>query len=324
MKTLLLFLLAVFLLAFTVRAGSSDPRSGVWTAELKDNQLELSIFHGSRDGQRGVNVMGFKVALADLDLAKSAVESSAANVTFALKREAGTVAFDGRFATGDGAGQYKFAPNDAYQRELNALGFDDIGDNEMLVFAAHDLRLATIRELIAIGQKPQRRQLDEIAVFHITPALLREYATLGFPSLTIREAVQMRVGSIDANFVHSLRELGYANLSAREISEMGILGATPAYIRSLRDAGLRDLSPRDATQLRVGQVTPQRIEELRRAGYTNLSARQLSELGIHGITPAYIEELRKLGYDNLTPRQLIEMKVNDVTPEYIRSMRPSS
>jgi len=325
MKTLLFFLLAGLLLAFTAHAGThdvrSDVRSGVWTAELKGDRLDLTIFRGSREGQRGVNLMGIEVALADLGLAKSAAESSAANVTFSLKREAGTVAFDGRFATGDGAGQYKFAPNDAYERELNALGYDEISDNDMLVFATHDLRIATIRDLIAAGQKPQRRQLDEIAVFHITASLLREYATLGFPDLTIRDAVQMRVGSVDAKFVNALRDLGYTNLSAHQISEMAILGATPAYIRSLRDAGLLDLSPREATKLRIGGITPQRIEELRRAGYTNLTAHQLSELGIHGVTPTYIEELRKLGYQDLTPRQLIDMKIHGATPAYIRSMK---
>ena len=47
-----------------------------------------------------MNLMGIEVALADLGLAKSDAESPAANVTFSLKREAGTVAFDGRFATG--------------------------------------------------------------------------------------------------------------------------------------------------------------------------------------------------------------------------------
>jgi hypothetical protein len=321
MKTLLLFLLVALLLAFTAHAASSDIRSGVWTAELKGDRLDLTIFRGSREGQRGMNLMGVDVALADLGLAKSDAESPAANVTFTLKREAGTVAFDGRFATGDGAGQYKFAPDVAYERELNALGYNEISDNDMLVFATHDLRIGTIRELIAAGQKPQRRQLDEVAVFHITASLLHEYAALGFPDLTIREAVQMRVGGVDGKFVNALHDLGYTNLSAHQISEMGILGATPAYIRSLREAGLRELSPRDATELRVGQVTPQRIEELRRAGYANLTARQLSELGIHGVTPAYIEELRKLGYDELTPRQLIDLKIHDVTPAYIRSMK---
>jgi hypothetical protein len=264
MKTLLFFLLVALLLAFTAHAGSYDVRSGVWTAELKGDRLDMTIFRGSREGQRGMNLMGVEVALADLGLAKSDAESPAANVTFSLKREAGTVAFDGRFATGDGAGQYKFAPNDAYERELNALGYNEISDNDMLVFATHDLRIATIRDLIAAGQKPQRRQLDEIAVFHITAALLREYAALGFPDLTIRDAVQMRVGSIDAKFVNALRELGYTNLSAHQISEMGILGATPAY-----------------------------IEELRKLGYQDLTPRQLIDMKIHDVTPAYIRSMKK-------------------------------
>lgn len=320
MKTILLILFAALFLAFAAHAAPDDIRSGVWTADLNGNALNLTMFRGARDGERHTHTMGFSIPLADLGLAKSDVESAAANVRFALKRDAGTVTFDGRFATGDGAGHYVFAPNESYERELNGLGYDDIADHEMLLYTTEDLKVSTVRELIALGRKPTRRELNEVAVFNITPSLLREFASLGFPELSIREAVSMRVGKIDASFVRGLRELGYTDLTARDISNMGILGATPQYIRSLRDAGLHQISAREATNLRVGHVTPERIEELRRAGYPNLTARQLSELGIHNMTVAYIEELRKAGYTDLTPRQLVDMKVHNVTADYIRSM----
>jgi hypothetical protein len=320
MKTFLILLAAALFVAFAAHAASGDARNGVWTAELHDDRLDLTMFRGSREGHRGMNMMGFNVPLAEIGLAKADAESAAANVTFAMKREAGTIEFDGRFATGDGAGQYRFKPNDDFEHALNELGYDELTDNDMLVYAAHDLRINTVRDLIAMQQKPTRRQLDEVAIFGITAQLLREYATAGFPNLSIREAVQMRIGQVDAKFISQLRDLGYAKLSAREISELGILGATPAYIRSMRDAGLTNLTPRDLTNLRVGNVTPKRIEELRRAGYDHLTAHELSDLGIHHITVEFIEELRKLGYQNLSTRELVDLKIHNVTADYIRSM----
>jgi len=323
MKTLLLILFAALFLAFAAHAEPEDFRKGVWTADFSGDHLNITVFRGAHDGTRTTNMMGFNVALADVGLTKSDVEAAAANVNFALKREAGTVAFEGRFATGDGAGSYRFTPNESFARALNELGYEDIGDRQLLLYTVQELKISVVRDLIAMGKKPTRRQLDEVAIFGITPQLLREYASLGYPDLSIREAVQMKIGRVDARFVSELASLGYKNLSAREISNLGILGVTPAYIRSLRDAGLGELSARDATNLRVGQITPERIAAYRRAGYDHLTARELSDFGIHQVTPEFIEELRKLGYTDLTPRQLVDMKIHSVTPEYIRSMTKS-
>jgi hypothetical protein len=323
MKTFLLILFAALFLAVAAHAEPEDVRKGVWTADFSNGHLNITVFRGAHDGSRNTSMLGFNVAPADVGLAQSDVEAPAANVTFALKREAGTVAFEGRFATGDGAGQYRFTPNESFARALRELGYEEIGDRQLLLFAVQDLRIAVVRDLIAMGRKPTRRELDEVAIFGITPQLLREFASLGYPDLTIREAVQMKIGRVDARFVNELAALGYKNLSAREISNLGILGVTPVYIRSLRDAGLRELSARDATNLRIGQITPERIAEFRRAGYDHLTPRELSDFGIHRVTPEFIQELRKLGYTDLTPRQLIDMKIHSVTPEYIRSMTKS-
>lgn len=320
MKTLVIVVFLILAVTFTLHAATGDGRHGVWTADLTGDQLHLTVFRGDDQSRHASGMMGFELSLTELGLAKSTVESNAANVTFSLARPAGTVAFDGRFASGDGAGQYRFTPNPSYERELNKLGYDDITDNQMLLFAVENLQLDNVRGLIALDRKPQRRQLDEVAVFHITPQLLRDFDALGFGVLPIREAVNMRVGHVDANFVREIRALGFTDISPRDVANLGILGATPAYIRSLRDAGLRDITPRQATDLRVGNVTPRYIDELRRAGYGDLSARQLAEFGIQHVTVEYINQLRAAGYDHLTPRQLIEMRVMNVTPEYIRSM----
>jgi hypothetical protein len=324
MKCSLLVLCAIAV-CFTAYSATTDLRSGVWTASLRENDpstLEVSLFQGKNKSHlwRGYNnIMGFDAPLAAVTgLAASDVNSAAANVQFALIRPAGTIGFEGRFSDGNGAGNFRFTPNEAFIKEMESLGYKEFTDDDLLVLAAHDFAPQTIRDLRQMGYEPTRKEVVELAIFRINAALVREYARLGYPNLAIRELVNMRVGRVDAAYVNGMRELGYT-LSAREVANLAILGVTPAYVRELKAAGLTNLSAREAENLRVGNITAKRIEEYRRMGY-DLEPRKLADFGIHGVTPQYIEELRALGYKDISAKDLIEMRIFGVTPDYIRKM----
>lgn len=324
MKTFLVIL--AIAICFSAYA-AIDARSGAWTAEIIDGDtMQLSIFQGRSSERNGYgwggNVMGFNEPLASFSgLSKSDVESNAANVKFELRRAAGTLVFDGRFSESTGAGHFRFTPNDAFVKEMDSLGYSDFSDQQMLMFAVHDFRPQTVRDLRAMGYQLSKRELEEVAIFRVNAELVRDFARLGYPNLTLRELVDMRVGRVDVEYINAMRALGYTTLSAHDLSNMAILGVRPSYIRELQAAGLTNLSSRELSDLRVGHVTASRIEEYRKMGYTGLSARQLAEMGIHGVTPSYIEELRTLGYSNISTRQLIEMKIFGVTPDYIRKLK---
>jgi hypothetical protein len=323
MKTLILILCAIGI-CFGAYAATGT-HAGVWTAELQDDKLQITIFHREHDTAEGArrfnNQMGFDVRLAELaGVSSSELRSDAANVKFMLTREAGSITFDGRFSNGNGAGQFDFRPSDAFVRTLGSLGFSEFRHDELLIFAVNDLTTETVRGLQSLGYHPTNHELVDIAIFNITPDAVREYARLGWENLPIRELVELRIGHIDAAWVKAMRDLGFTGLTSREASNAGILGVTPAYVREMRAAGLESTSLHQLTDLRVGHITPKRIEEYTHAGYPHLSARELSELGVQGVTPQYIEELRAAGYDHLTVHQLINAKIFGVTPEYIRKM----
>lgn len=320
MKTLLI--LTAVVVCFSAYAAIDSPHNGAWTAEIDGDSLQVTMFvgHSGRDSHRYMNnIMGFTEPLVTFaGLSSTEAKTNAANVNFEMRRPAGTIAFDGRFSDGTGAGHFRFTPDPAFLREMETLGYSGFTDDQLLVFTAHSFSPQTIRDLRSMGYQPTQREVEDIAIFRITADLLREYARLGYPSLRLREAVDMRVGHVDAAFIAGMRELGYNELSARQIADMGVLGVKPSYIRELQNAGLRDVPARQLTDLRVGHVTAERVTQYRRLGYDNLSASQLSEMGIHGVTPKLIEEFRTLGYDRLPVRQLVEMKIFGVTPDYVR------
>ena len=321
MKTLLL--LVAVIACFSLYA-AGEPNTGAWTAELDGGVLQVTIFQrdGTRDGRRFVNnTMAFSEPVTDFaNLAASDLNANGSNVQFELRRAAGTIAFDGRFSNGEGAGHFKFTPSAAFVREMDSLGFSGFDEDQLLLFAAHDFRPQTIRDLRAMGYQPTQREIEEIAVFGITSELLREYSRLGFPNLSLRQAVEFRVGHVDAAYIAGMRELGFTDISANKLGNLAVLGVRPAYVRELQAAGLTNLTPRDIENLRVGNITAEKIEQYRKLGYTDLSPSRLGEMGIHGVTPKHIEELRALGYTNIPAKQLIEMKIFGVTPDFIRKM----
>ncbi|MGH9422691.1 MAG: hypothetical protein ACRD3J_22145, partial [Thermoanaerobaculia bacterium] len=156
MKTALLILLAVAI-CFAAYA-SSDSRNGVWTAELNTDgtTLQMTLFRGSREtgagrNFRGMNdVMGFELSLVSLTgLTTADIKSTAANVQFSMSRPAGSISFEGRFANGNGAGNFKFAPSETFVRDMASLGYTEFKEDDLLMFATTEFSPQTVRDLRA-------------------------------------------------------------------------------------------------------------------------------------------------------------------------------
>ena len=316
MRTLLITA-AVVLAAFAALA-ASELRSGVWTAELDRDGLNITLFQGRKHNS---NMMSLTIEVPRLTgLSSEAIASGGAEVKFALVRAAGVFSFDGHFARGKGAGHFEFTPDASFLRDMEQLGYSDFRDDDLVLFAAEDLTPASIRGLREMGYTISRKDLEEIAVFHVTPAVIREYASLGYPNLSLREVVDLRVGNVDAAYITAMRDLGFDHMTARQLADLAVQDVTPKYVREMR-AIFPSLTPQQLEELKVANITAARIETFRKAGYPNLTAQQLAEFGLQNVTPEYIESLRKVGYDKLAPQQLIDLRVAGVTPEYIRQMQ---
>lgn len=323
MKTVIVILILCAVAVFFGAYAATTTHSGVWTAELKGDHLQITIFQSKSDdrGHDYDNRLGFDVPLTELSgVSRADVSADASNVKFLLTREAGQMTFDGRFSEGSGAGHFDFHASEGFVRSLVTLGFGEPKPENLLIFAAENLTLETVRGLRSLGYQLTDHELVDVAIFGITPQVVKEYGRLGYPNLPIKDVIQLRIGHVDASFLQSMHELGYTTLTAHEAANAGILGVTPEYVREMRAAGVEATSLHELTDLRIGRITPARIDEYRRAGYPGLTARQLSEMGIQGVTPKYIEELRQAGYDHLTIKQLINAKIFGVTADYIKKM----
>src|SRR5512144_2385972 len=125
-----LFLTAAIVVVAFAAFAANELRSGVWTAELGTDGLDITLFQGRN---RNSSMMSLTIELPKFHgLSLDAVRGSGAEVKFALVRAAGVFSFDGRFAGGKGAGHFDFTPDGSFLRDMEQLGFDGFRDDEIV------------------------------------------------------------------------------------------------------------------------------------------------------------------------------------------------
>jgi hypothetical protein len=153
---------------------------GAWTASIDGDRdhIHFNIISGR------ANNMGMTMTLASFtSLTPSQINAATMTpVTFELRREAGTISFEGTFRNGKGAGQFTFAPDRGYIDKIRALdvAFDlhkrhpRSEDEDLFTLALHDVSTSYIQSMQALGYKTTLDKYLTMRIFNITPDYVRE------------------------------------------------------------------------------------------------------------------------------------------------------
>ena len=255
-----------------------------------------------RDGERWVSIQmrredgrSFGMSLPFTELESAGVRGetwTGSGVRFSLRRDAGTIEFKGDFDSGRGTGDFTFAPNAEFVRELQGRG-RALGPDDVLRLAIHDVSRPFIQSIEAQGY----RDLD------------------------IDELVKMRIHGVDADYIVAFRTAGYDKLSTEDLIKTRIHGATPAFVQEMRAAGFDKLSIEDLVKMRIHGVSAEFVREMRDLGYKDLDKDGLVRMRIHGVTPRFVRELKELGYGDVRGERLVQFRIHGVTPSFIREVR---
>jgi hypothetical protein len=264
--------------------------TGSWTASLAgkpDDRLDFSMRTGRDEHD------GSQLRIGDFSgLTPAQVRSSTSvPVTFELRREAGTLVYEGLFKDGQGAGTFTFSPNAEFPGTLRRLG---------------------------VTPEEEAHELFTLAIFDVSSSFIRSMQAIGY-DVPLEEYVQFRIFRVDPAYVRDMASVGFDHLSADKLVETRIHGATPDYIREMRRSG-DDLPLDQYIESRIFQVTPEFAAEMSRSGYPNLDRDMLVQFRIQGVTTQFIRDLKELGYTNIPAEKLVEMRIHGVTPEYIRRL----
>jgi hypothetical protein len=315
------------MLLVTSLAAEAAPRSleGTWTAhdqERRDGRLQFTLrFDGEGDGNMG---MGFD--RTDFSgLTAGQVDSDArVPVRFEMRREAGTVAFEGAFRGGRGSGDYVFTPDPEYLRALERLGIEleDGGraaDHERLSLVLFDVSTGYIRSMQAIGYRVPLDKYVAFRIFGVDPEYVREMEALGFGKLTADRLIETRVHDVSPAYIRKMRESGN-ELTLDELVQSRIFQVTPEFEAEMAKAGYRGLEHDQLVQFRIHGVTAEFVREVRALGYDRVPADQLVAMRIHGVTPEFIRRVEKAGYHEVPLDKLIQMRIFDIDPGMIGAL----
>ncbi|HYC88036.1 MAG TPA: hypothetical protein VEO54_02395 [Thermoanaerobaculia bacterium] len=322
--------IATLTLFVCLLATSAFALDGAWTAALDEKRpgsLYLNLTQGRSHNMGSTFQLASFSGLTDAQIRAS----STTPVNFEMRREAGTVSFEGTFRNGKGAGQFTFAQDRSYIDKVRALGLEfeldkphrrrnRTDEEDLFSLALHDVSTAFIKSMIAEGYRVSLEKYLTMRIFNITPEYIREMRSLGFKEIDAEELVATKIHKVTPQFVRDMRAAGW-DLSLEELQSSAIHGATPAFAEEMRKLGYGNLDHDDLVSFRIHRVTPEFIEELRKLGYDKVKADDLVAMRIHRVTPEFIRELAAAGYENVPPRKLVEMRIHKVDANYLKKMR---
>ncbi len=230
----LLIAIAVTLL---IPAAALADLHGAWTiTESDDDCLHLNLTTGNWSN------WGRSVRASDIGLDPATIHSATAKlVKFEMRREPGTISFEGTFKLGDGAGQLYFTPNPNFAAAIRGLGIED------------DL----------LADRTEDEKLLSLALVDVTVAYARSMKSM-FPEITFRELRRARGVDLTAEYVTQMRAVGVNFTTAREAARLKSLNVTPKYVNELAAAGYKNLSFDQLRRFATHGITPEFIRRMTR------------------------------------------------------------
>ena len=261
-------------------------------------QLTLRVRRERKDGDFSFNNTGFGITPDQLTglTREQMMSASGTNVSFQLKRDAGTFNFEGWFKQGNGSGHFTFTPNSSFSGELAKLGFGRATDEQLLSLAMGDTGFAFINELKAQGYDTATvEQLVRMSNHGVRLEYLQGLKSLGLPVKTTELVVRMKDHGVSLNFIREINGLGYTNLS-----------------------------PEDLVRTKDHGVSAKYINEFVAAGYDRSSLEEWVRLKDHGVSMTFVTELKELGYERIALDELRRMKITASVPASSRSSETSA
>src|SRR5436190_749287 len=207
------------------RAQAQSDVSGTWTAELRNARVFLQVrtappkeWNGDRSN--GDWSMGQSFPIDELaGLPPNDERFSVTSIKFDLHREAGTLAFEGAFRDGRGAGLFRFSPRAQYTAEMKALGYgEDLPQWRRFQLAIHDVTQKYIQDMKAAGfGSATIEDLVRARDHGVTPEFVQEIRGLGLSVTGLDQYVRLRDHGVRAAFVQELKAAGYDKLGAEDL-----------------------------------------------------------------------------------------------------------
>ncbi|MEO5897178.1 MAG: hypothetical protein ABIS06_15925 [Vicinamibacterales bacterium] len=272
--------------AFTLRATGSEDRVN----------LNLQFGDGNSNYGRTIERSAFTVT-----------SQRDGQLTITLKRDPGTFTLEGRGSIDRASGWYEFAPNPAFQKEIEGLGFRQVTDRALFVFALDDLTIEGVKQLQRLVSNTF--DTDELVRLINHGAGLRHIQSMtdaGFSRLTTDQYRRARDHGVSADFARGMADLGI-KLSLEDLIRSRDHGVSLDYVTTMRASGF-DVSHEDLVSARDHGISSDFLKQMSALGYDKLPLGDYVRMRDHGVTAGYVKRIQDLLKERPSVEQLISLR----------------
>ena len=292
----------------------SRDNPGVWSAMIHEDRVYIQF--GGLHWSSGSNFMVSELGALPTDK----------QGTFAVKREAGTVTFNGSFTNGRGHGTYLFEENASFKSFLAQEGFKDINEELMLHLFFTNINQEYFGYMKANGYTGiTMSQLKDLAFQNVNLKVLTGYLDLfkkeNYGKVSLEKIIELREHGVGPSFVNSFHEMGYKDISLDKALELRDHGVSPKFIEEMKKAGAKDISLDEAVELRDHGVSAEFIYGLKELGYGDISLEKARKLRDHGVSIEFIKEFMAMGYKDISPDRAQELRDHGVNPAFVSRIK---
>lgn len=298
--------------------GSEDRTQGTWYATIKGEKIRIE-FRNEGDDHNWSNSDDFLVSEF------SALPKDTKG-DFTLKRDAGTMSFNGKFDGNEGYGHYKFTADNSFADYLKGQGISGIDNNDKFTFFIVNMKRGYLEMLKANGYNHlSKDDLISMAALKVDEPYIKFWKDLGYNHLSSNDLVSGKALGINREYVEEIEKAGYKHLEFDQLVGFKAQGIDAKYISSLKRAkgnkGEAEALPKpdEVTSFKALNVDSNYIRGLEEAGYHNIPMDQLTGLKAVGVTPEYIKGMSSIGYKDLSANDLQSFKALGITPAYVKT-----
>lgn len=297
-----------------------DRTEGVWFATIKNDKVHIE-FKSDDDDHNWSNSSSF--LLNEFPALPKDQKGD-----FTLKREAGSILFNGKFEGNEGYGHYKFTADKSFTDYLNTQGIAEIEDGDSFAFFTVNVKKDYVAMLQRNGFKElSKNNLISMAALKVDEPYIKTWKENGYNDLTPNELVSGKALHIDNAYVSEIRKAGYKDLTFNQLISFKAQHITGDYINGLKKAKLKDgksdgednlPSANEISSYKAMNIDSSFVRSFAAIGYKNIPYNQLTTLKALNITPEYVKSFKAMGYNNLTVNNLSSLKSLNITPDFIK------
>ena len=202
---------------------------GNWFATIKGDKIKIRFEDSDNENNNNSN--------NDFPMAEFSTLPRDKKGAFSLTRDAGTIAFIGKFDDNAGMGTYEFKADNTFASFLAQEGIDVNKDKDLMIYYLVNLNRGFVKMLKGQGYTSlSKNDLIPLAALNVTGAYIASLKNAGLETLALKDIIPLKALNVDAAYIADIKKSGYQNLTAQRLITLKAQNIDGDFIKNARNA----------------------------------------------------------------------------------------